>query len=165
MRLAARSALPQAALLLAAAILAGALRQLAPNGIAWTGRWPDASTSAEDAYRMIAREGDPAFASLQDAIAAHSDGRTVFLDARSTDEFKAGRIPGARNLPFYEMEQHQEALANVTSDDPLLIYCEGIGCELSFFLGRELQAAGFTNIRIFYGGFPEWKQAGLPVEP
>jgi 3-mercaptopyruvate sulfurtransferase SseA len=27
-----------------------------------------------------------------------------------------------------------------------------------------LVAGGFTNIRIFYGGYPEWSQAGLPIE-
>ena len=58
----------------------------------------------------------------------------------------------------------KKALEGLKPEAPLVLYCEGVGCELSFFLGRELQGQGYKNIRIFYGGFPEWKDAGLPVE-
>lgn len=114
---------------------------------------------------MMAQPGDPGFVPLAEVIDIQEKKLAVILDARSVDEFKAGRIPGSRNLPYYEMEAHQQAsLDGVTAEKSIVIYCEGIGCELSFFLGRELQAAGYKNIRIFYGGYPEWQQAGLPIE-
>jgi rhodanese-related sulfurtransferase len=143
---------------------AGALRQLAPHGIAWNGRWPTQSTSAEDAYKMMAREGDPAFVSLADAITLHETRHATFLDARSADEYAAGHIAGSRSLPYYEMDKLQAtALEGLPLDAPLVIYCEGVGCELSFFLGRELKAQGYSNLKIFYGGYPEWSNAGLPI--
>ncbi|MCG3205869.1 MAG: hypothetical protein KCHDKBKB_02592 [Elusimicrobia bacterium] len=113
----------------------------------------------------MARPNDPGFISLADVIEIEKNNTALLLDARSKEEFAAGRIPGSKNLPFYEMDTKQaEALAGVDMNDPLIIYCEGVGCELSFFLGRELAAQGYTNIRIFYGGYPEWQQAGLPIE-
>ncbi len=152
-------------MLIGLALPAGFLRQLAPHGIAWNGRWPTSSTSAEDAYKMMAKPGDPAFVSLADMIEIQEKKSAVVLDARSKEEFSAGRIPMSRNLAYYEMEAMQAAaLKDVLKDAPLVIYCEGVGCELSFFLGRELQAQGYSSIRIFYGGYPEWKQAGLPIE-
>lgn len=151
--------------LLLFSIAAGALRQLAPQGIAWNGRWPTSSTSAEEAYNMMAKPGDPPFIGFADVIRHQQEKVSVFLDARSSKEFAEGRIPGARSLPYYEIEAHQQkALEGLTADSSIIIYCEGVGCELSFFLGRDLQAAGYKNIRIFYGGYPEWKNAGLPVE-
>lgn len=154
----------QAALLVALSVGAGAVRAVLPGGIDWNGRWPTVNTSAEEAYTMMAREGDPAFTSLAEAIALHTAG-AVFLDARSSEEFATGRIPGARSLPFYELEaKEKEALEGIKLDEHIVIYCEGVGCELSLFLGRELAARGFTALRIFYGGFPEWKAAGLDVE-
>ncbi len=151
--------------LLGLSLSAGALRPFFPKGIAWNGKWPTSSTSAEEAYRMMAREGDPPFVSLQEIIELQDDPNNHLLDARSHDEFVAGRIPRARNLPYYEMEKYQEAaLSGVAKTDSIIIYCEGVGCELSFFLGRELVASGYTNVRIFYGGYPEWKDAGLPIE-
>jgi rhodanese-related sulfurtransferase len=158
------SAFVQAGFLILLSVAAGVLRGFFPESISWNGRWPTAQTSAEEAYKMMAREGDPAFASLADAISLHSKG-AIFLDARSTEEFTAGRIPGSRSLPFYELEaKEKEALAGLAPDSSIVIYCEGVGCELSLFLGRELSARGFTNMKIFYGGFPEWKGAGLKVE-
>jgi rhodanese-related sulfurtransferase len=103
--------------------------------------------------------------SLSEAIDAQRSGGTIFVDARTPAEFSAGHIPQARNLPFYELDKYQEtALQGANEQTPLVVYCEGIGCELSFLLGRELQGAGYKNIKIFYGGYPEWKAAGLPVE-
>lgn len=114
---------------------------------------------------MMAKPGDPAFVSLADLIEIQEKKRAVLVDARSAGEFGAGRISGSRSLPYYEMKAKQAAaLTGVKTGDPLVIYCEGVGCELSFFLGRELQAEGYSNIRIFYGGYPEWRQAGLPIE-
>jgi rhodanese-related sulfurtransferase len=158
------SAVAQAGLLIALSLAAGAIRGFLPNSIAWNGRWPTAETSAEEAYKMMAQPGDPAFASLSESIQLHSAGAT-FIDARSSDEFAAGRIPGARSLPFYELEaREKEALNGLKPEDPIVIYCEGVGCELSLFLGRELAGRGFTNLRIFYGGYPEWQGAGLKIE-
>ena len=152
-------------LLLAFAVVAGAARQFAPGGLDWRGRWPTSGSSAREAYAMMARDGDPRFVSLQEAERLQSEGEAVFLDARARDLFLKGRIPGARSLPYYEIDQHQSAaLEGVTAETPIVIYCEGIGCELSFFLGRDLQEAGYRNIGIFYGGYPEWTEAGLPIE-
>jgi rhodanese-related sulfurtransferase len=149
------------------ALTSGAVRQWAPNGVSWKGNWPSSSSTAEEAYRMMAKPGDPVFISLADVIRLSEDPSSgaVFLDARSSTEFSAGHIPQARSLPFYELEKYQDAaLTGVSAETPLIIYCEGIGCELSFFLGRDLQKAGYNNIHIFYGGFPEWKEAGRELE-
>lgn len=163
-RSAALTALRQAALLLLLAVVGGAARQFLPDGVRWAGRWPTADTSAEDAYKMMAHAGDPPFASIAEAIAMHNNG-ILFLDARSHEEYVAGHIPHARNLPYYEIDQYAaKALAGVKANDRLVVYCEGPGCELSLFLGRELLARGYTDIRDFYGGFPEWQKAGLEVE-
>ncbi len=155
----------QGAGLLLIAFFLGTLRPNFPQGISWFGKWPTSSTSAEAAYKMVAKPGDPSFISLSDAIKMHEDKTGIFLDARTQELFGQGHIPGARNLPFYEIETFQEkALEGASEDTPLIIYCEGIGCELSFFLGRELTASGYKQIHIFYGGYPEWADTGLAVE-
>ncbi|MCB4756116.1 MAG: rhodanese-like domain-containing protein [Elusimicrobia bacterium] len=155
----------QAAFILFISLAAGALRQLAPGGLSWKGLWPTSATSAYDAYKMMAQPGDPPFIDLSEAVRRHSEKGVFFLDARSSDEFLRGHIAGARSLPYYEWDKVRfAALENVSPDAPVIVYCEGITCELSFFLGRELARAGYTNVKIFYGGFPEWQKAGLPTE-
>ncbi len=129
------------------------------------GSWPDASMPAEQAYKLMAKPGDPGFISLQETISAHSQKKALILDARESELFKEGHIPGARNLPYYEYEaKAANVLGDVPADTPIIIYCEGVTCESSFFLGRDMQKTGYTSVRIFYGGFPEWQKAGLPLE-
>lgn len=157
--------LKQAAFIITISIFLGGIRQLIPGGIGWAGNWPKKGTSSLDAYNILARADDPAFIDLTDVVKHQQNKDAVILDARGRELFLAGRIPGSRNLPYYEIANYQdEALWDLKPGDLVIIYCEGIGCELSFFLGRELQDAGYTNVRIFYGGYPEWKQAGLPIE-
>lgn len=159
------AAIRQSVFLLAAAALLGFSRPFLPRGISYFATWPTDATSAGDAYAMMAQAGDPPFISLQTAIEVHEKGKAVFLDARAHDDFVKGRIPGARSLPYYDLKTyHTSALAGLKAGSPIVVYCEGVGCELSFFLARELQEAGYTNIHVFYGGYPEWNKAGLPIE-
>jgi rhodanese-related sulfurtransferase len=156
--------LRQAFFLLILSVSIGVVRQWAPNGISGFGRWPTKNTEAREAYKMMAVKGDPPFISLPDVIEVRDQGG-IILDARSHSLYVEGHVPGARSLPFYELDKYMDtALGDLAADTPIMIYCEGVVCELSFYLGRELQAAGYTNIHIFYGGYPEWTAAGLPVE-
>jgi rhodanese-related sulfurtransferase len=152
-------------LLLGVSCVFGLIRQAFPNALAWKGQWPTSNANAQEAYQVFVKPGDPPFLGLSEAITLHKTAGTIFLDARTPTEFSAGRIPGARNLPFYQLETFQDAaLSGATADTEMVVYCEGIGCELSFLLGRELQGAGYSRIKIFYGGYPEWVTAGLPIE-
>lgn len=155
----------QTALIIFLATILGAVRQFAPNGLHWIGKWPTASTSAKEAYGLMARPGDPPFLSLAEAIGAESKKNGIILDARDKNLFKEGHIPGALNLPFYEYDtEASKVLKSVDPQTLMIVYCEGINCELSFFLGRQLEKDGYKNVKIFYGGYPEWKNAGLPIE-
>lgn len=146
-------------------VLFGFARQWAPGGIDWNGRWPTDANSAREAYDMMARPDDPPFISLEEVIELHNRRVVTLVDARSTEEFEKGRIPGAVSVPYYDFVEDRESYLRATPrESPLIVYCEGIGCELSFFLARELTLDGYHNIRIFYGGYPEWQQAGLAVE-
>jgi rhodanese-related sulfurtransferase len=90
---------------------------------------------------------------------------TLFIDARSRTAFAEGHLPGARSLPRGEEVAGVGALqAEVALGTPLIIYCSGYDCNDSFALAESLIAAGYRHVRIFEGGFPEWRDAGLPVE-
>lgn len=155
----------QITVILGLSLLGALFRQSFPNALSWRGQWPGSNASALEAYKVFAKPGDPPFIGLMDALDIQKTGQGIFLDARSKGDFAKGRIPHARNLPFYEMDAFQDAaLAGAESGTLLVVYCEGIGCELSFLMGRELQGAGYTNVQIFYGGYPEWTAAGLPIE-
>ena len=81
------------------------------------------------------------------------------------DEFKAGRIMGARNIPFKDREKDLALeKINFSQDDTLVIYCDGNECQSSVNLAKLLHDEGFLKIKVFYGGWIEWVNTGLPTE-
>ena len=52
----------------------------------------------------------------------------------------------------------------VPRETVLIAYCSGYGCPDSFDLGARLLAEGYHDVRVYEGGFPEWRDAHLPVE-
>lgn len=87
------------------------------------------------------------------------------VDARDDMLYADGHLPGAVSLPIGEVEAQLVAFrARVAADRTLVIYCNGYGCPDSFDLGLRLLQEGYHDVRVFEGGFPEWRDAGLPVE-
>ena len=92
-------------------------------------------------------------------------GEGYFLDARDATTFTGGHIKGATSLPLGEFSSHlPEFLKKVPKTMPLVIYCNGYGCHDSMDLGKKLISAGYWEIFVFEGGYPEWHQVGYPVE-
>jgi rhodanese-related sulfurtransferase len=91
--------------------------------------------------------------------------RALRVDARISELYAAGHLPGALSLPLDEIDQALPAfLRDVPQQRSLIIYCSGYGCPDSYDLGQRLREAGYPDVMIYEGGFPEWRDAGLPVE-
>ena len=88
------------------------------------------------------------------------DGLVTVLDVRPSEEYDAGHVPGAINVPLSELEEHLNEL-DTTHD--VVAYCRGPHCVLAFDAVEKLRQKGITAHRM-EDGFPEWKSAGLPVE-
>ena len=98
--------------------------------------------------------------SRRDLLARLQDGLVTVLDVRPGDEFAAGHLPGARNIPLGELEKR---IAELPGDREVVAYCRGPYCVFSFEAVAELRARGYRARRL-EDGYPEWKAAGLPVE-
>jgi ArsR family transcriptional regulator len=87
-------------------------------------------------------------------------GLVTVLDVRPVDEFAAGHLPGAVNIPLIELETR---MAELDPAHEIVAYCRGAYCVLSFEAVAALRARGF-KVRRLEDGLPEWKVSGLPVE-
>lgn len=94
-------------------------------------------------------------------LAKIKDGTVTVLDVRPEDEFLLGHIPGALSMP---VERLTERLAELPKDREIVAYCRGPYCVFSFEAEAILRQQGFGVHRL-EEGFPQWKAAGLPVEP
>ncbi|AEV15833.1 MAG: rhodanese-like domain-containing protein [Thermus sp.] len=101
------------------------------------------------------------FYGLQPAAAKQMmDTMEVFiLDVREPNEFQAGRIPGAVNIPVRELPKRMGELPKGIK--PIIVYCGSGhrgGMALVFLKGQ-----GY-NVKNIIGGFKAWSDAKLPVE-
>ncbi len=87
-------------------------------------------------------------------------GLVTVLDVRPAEEYAAGHVPGAVNVPLKELEGY---LKNLDAQQEIVAYCRGPHCILAFDAVAALRDKGLTARRL-EDGFPEWKRAGLPVE-
>jgi rhodanese-related sulfurtransferase len=78
---------------------------------------------------------------------------------RPSAEYESGHIGGARSTPIAELLRHLRALPPGAA---VVAYCRGPYCVYADEAVRELNRLGFRAWRLI-DGFPEWKQAGLPV--
>ncbi len=82
------------------------------------------------------------------------------MDVRPPEEYAAGHIRGAINVPLTELAKR---LHEIPSNKEIVAYCRGPYCLLAFEAVVQLRKKG-RKARRLEEGFPEWKSAGLPVE-
>ena len=87
-------------------------------------------------------------------------GMVTVLDVRPTEEYAAGHIRGAINVPLAELTRR---LREIPSSKEIVAYCRGPYCLLAFEAVALLRKKG-RKARRLEDGFPEWKSVGLPVD-
>jgi len=109
----------------------------------------------------IAASGDATATTVQ--LDARSAGRLVsegapLLDVRERSEYLEGHLPGARHIPYQELE---ERIAEVPHARTLVVYCaSGVRSSLATSV-LERHGIAAANLR---GGSSAWRNAGLPIE-
>jgi rhodanese-related sulfurtransferase len=87
-------------------------------------------------------------------------GLVTVLDVRPPEEFAAGHVPGAVNIPVHELERR---LAELPKRREVVAYCRGPYCLMSYDAVALLRKKGLKARRL-EDGLPEWRLARLPVE-
>lgn len=132
-------------------VLLAALRSVAESNVAEVGRLVADYLGSKD-------DLEPVKANV--LLERARTGEVTVLDVRPAEEFAAGHLPGAVNLPLGELEKR---LAELPLGQPVVAYCRGPYCVLAYDAVAKLREAGFQARRL-EGGLPEWRRAGLPVE-
>ena len=83
----------------------------------------------------------------------------VVIDVRPPEEYAAGHIAGALSIPLGQLERR---LRTLPRNKRIVAYCRGPYCVLAAEAVRRLRARGRKAVRL-KEGFPEWRDAGLPV--
>ena len=87
-------------------------------------------------------------------------GLVTVLDVRPQEEYAAGHLPGAVNVPLAELDKD---LDHLNDGREIVAYCRGPYCILAYEAVRKLRTHGLPARRLEFG-FPEWHLTGLPIE-
>ena len=85
----------------------------------------------------------------------------LLLDVRRAEEFAAGHVPGARNLP-HEQLVADPALIGAPKDAEIVVYCQS-GRRANLAL-EALRKAGYTRLAHLDGDYAGWQAQGRAVE-
>ncbi len=131
-------------------VLWSAMRDVAAEHVAGIERLAAAYLGDRDGLEAITRE---------ELAARLRRGDLIVLDVRPEPEFRAGHIAGARSVPVTQLRRQ---LRSLPKDAEVVAYCRGPYCVYADDAVRELRRRGYRALRL-EDGYPEWKQAGLPV--
>jgi rhodanese-related sulfurtransferase len=87
----------------------------------------------------------------------------LLLDVRTAAEFGVSRLPGARHVvPEQALDFAERELAHLDRAHPIFVYCS-VGVR-SAGAARDLQLAGFTQVKNVRGSIFQWANEGRPLE-
>jgi rhodanese-related sulfurtransferase len=98
--------------------------------------------------------------SATEAVLLLNRSKPLILDVRNADEFAAGHIQGAKNIPVAELESRIKELAKF-KDKPVLVHCQK-GMRAKTACGI-LRAQQFSQLHNLQGGLDAWVEAKMPL--
>lgn len=143
-------------LVVVAAALGIAVNFLRPDAtrLPWVGDW------GRHVENLAFRAGVPV-TFLEGARARVGAADGITFDARIPEQYAAGHLPGAFNLPLEDVERQLGAhAARLRPETPILVYCGGADCTDALELAVKLRELGFRDLTVYPGGYAEWVQYG-----
>ncbi|MEW6689142.1 MAG: rhodanese-like domain-containing protein, partial [Pseudomonadota bacterium] len=111
----------------------------------------------------IAQEKLIQHAAVRKLVAAGPEkGGYTLIDSRPLPRFQEGTIPGAINLPYPAFDKFLDRLPK-DKDRLLVFFCQGVTCMMSPNSLRRAEAMGYTNVKVYREGWPEWTKKNYGV--
>jgi len=88
----------------------------------------------------------------------------LFVDARSLEDYVAGHIRGASNLPDHNFDEWIDAFLSRTNPDiEIIAYCDGEDCPQGHNVAEKLYQLGFEKVSYLTNGWDKWQENSLPI--
>lgn len=89
----------------------------------------------------------------------------ILLDARPAEDYAAGHLPGAINVPMTEIKPERGMLrADLAAAKGIIVYGNNPGDTYAIGATKRLLRAGQKGARLYSGGVMEWKNNGLKLD-
>ena len=118
-----------------------------------------AASSAVMFYELKLRSGGATHVSAADAVRLINKGALV-IDVRKPEEFQAGHIVNARNVPLERVQKDEDAISKQKSKILLAVCADGATAGRA---AGHLRKTGYENAFSLKGGLAGWRADNLPL--
>ena len=87
--------------------------------------------------------------------------KAVVIDVCETEEFAAGHVTGAKNVPVSQLEERLPTVVKNKALPVVLVCASGARANRAVGIAKKL---GYDNAQAMAGGMKAWREASLPVE-
>lgn len=102
--------------------------------------------------------------SIMEATVTNDDRQpVVILDARPYTKYFEAHIPNSVYADDSSYAKKFIGTAPQAKETEIIIYCGGFSCHKSHVVAQQLVNSGYTNIKVYSGGLPEWSAQKLPT--
>ena len=96
-----------------------------------------------------------------DAVMLMNREKAVVIDVCGADEFAAGHVAGAKNVPLGELEAKLPGAVKNKATHLILVCANGAKANRAVATAKKL---GYENAQSLTGGMGAWRAASLPVQ-
>lgn len=95
------------------------------------------------------------------AVALINRQKGVVVDVCEPEEYAAGHVVGARNVPLGQLEERLPQVVKNKAVPVILVCASGARASRALATAKKL---GYEQAQVLRGGLRSWKEANLPVE-
>ena len=112
-------------------------------------------------WPLIASAMNAGALSASGAVQLINREKAVVVDVSEIDEFAAGHVGGAKNVPFGQLEDKLSAAVKNKALPLILVCATGARANRAVAVAKKL---GYEQAQALGGGLKAWKEANLPLE-
>ncbi len=109
----------------------------------------------------LIRGGTGGSLTAQGAVQLINRSRAVVVDVREPEEFAAGHVTGAKNIPLNQLDAKLASTVKNKTVPLLLVCATGSRAQRAVAMAKKL---GYEQAQAIAGGLKSWKDANLPIE-
>jgi len=87
--------------------------------------------------------------------------KAVVIDVCEAEEFAAGHVGGAKNVPLGQLEERLPAIVKNKALPVVLVCASGARANRALAVAKKL---GYEQAQVLGGGLKSWQDANLPIE-
>ena len=85
----------------------------------------------------------------------------TLIDARDSDDFNKGHIPGALSILLSEIDEHSNNIFE--KDTTIVVYSNDINCPASGLVSSKLDRLGYGPVYNYDPSYADWIERAYPI--